>query len=254
MKPKFSKAICILFSLIAFIINAQDKKDIRNQPNPFSEPRFTFFKETILLYNEFLDRGNGSFNTTNLRILKPIGTRAWNVRVDIPLISTNSNTSYTTGLGDISFASSYIPYLTERTGISTRLKISTPSAYNSSFGLGKWIVSPAFYFGTLIGDNKNLLYITDIEYQQSFAGSTQRPEIQTLVYDNILTYRFGKNWISGNVTFRYSFAFEGFQNSSFVEYGRKITPDALFYLHPSIAFGNERFYNYGMEVGMIILF
>lgn len=254
MKSMISKAIVIVLFLCTPVLLAQKNKDIKTQPNPFSEPRFSFFKETILLYNEYLDRDNSSFNTTNLRILKPMGSRAWNLRLDIPLISTATNSSNTTGLGDISISTSFIPFLTERNGISTRLKITTPSAHNPSFGLGKWIVAPALYYGTLIGDHKNFLYITDIEYQQSVAGSELRDEIQTLVYDNILTYRFGKNWISGNLTLRYNFTIKGLQNSSFVEYGRKITPDALFYLHPSIAFGRERFYNYGMEVGMIILY
>lgn len=254
MKNKLYQLITITMLLCSIGIQAQKKNDIRNQPNPFTEPRFTFFKETILLYNEYLDRNNGSFNTTNLRILKPMGSRAWNIRLDVPLISTNSNSVNSTALGDVSFSGSFIPFLTERNGISTRVRVVIPSAHSPSFGLGKWIVAPAIYYGTLIGDHKNFLFITDIEYQHSVAGSNNRDAIRTVAYDNILTYRFGKNWISGNMTFRYNFTLNGFQNSSFVEYGRKITPDALFYLHPSIAFGGEKFYNYGMEVGMIILF
>lgn len=39
-----------------------------------------------------------------------------------------------------------------------------------------------------------------------------------------------------------------------MEFGRKITPTNLVYVHPSVAFGGEKSYNFGMEVGILILF
>ena len=67
-------------------------------------------------------------------------------------------------------------------------------------------------------------------------------------------YFFGKNWISGDVAFRYNTVLEGFQNNAFLEFGRKITPDNLIYIHPSAAFGGKKSYNYGIEAGILILF
>ena len=170
------------------IINAQDKKTIRSEQNPFSEARFTYFKETIVLFNEYLETKNGSFNTTNFRILKPLGNRAWTIRFDAPLISTNSNTINKSGLGDLSLATSFIPYLTKTSGIATRLKIASNSANNPNFGSGKWVISPAIFYGTYIDTNKKLLLISDLEYQFSVAGSKNRADIRTTVIESTLIY------------------------------------------------------------------
>ena len=236
------------------IINAQDKKTIRSEQNPFSEARFTYFKETIVLFNEYLETKNGSFNTTNFRILKPLGNRAWTIRFDAPLISTNSNTINKSGLGDLSLATSFIPYLTKKSGIATRLKIASNSANNPNFGSGKWVISPAIFYGTYIDTNKKLLLISDLEYQFSFTGSKNRADIRTTVLESTLIYSFAKNWISSNIAFRYNETRQGFQNSTFVEFGRKLTPDSLFYIHPSLAFGDQKTYNYGLELGVVILY
>ena len=170
------------------IVNAQDKKTIRSEQNPFSEARFTYFKETIVLFNEYLETKNGSFNTTNFRILKPLGNRAWTIRFDAPLISTNSNTINKSGLGDLSLATSFIPYLTKTSGIATRLKIASNSANNPNFGSGKWVISPAIFYGTYIDTNKKLLLISDLEYQFSVAGSKNRADIRTTVIESTLIY------------------------------------------------------------------
>jgi hypothetical protein len=245
--------LCILLSSWE-IVNAQDIETIQNEQNPFSEARFTYFKETIVLFNEYLDTKNGSFNTTNFRILKPIGNRAWTIRFDAPLISTNSNTINKSGIGDLSFATSFIPYLTKKSGIATRLKIASNSANNPNFGSGKWVISPAVFYGTYIDSNKKLLLISDLEYQFSVAGSKNRADIRTTVLESTLTYSFAKNWISSNLSFRYSETRQGFQNSTFLEFGRKFTPNSLFYIHPSLGFGNQKSYNYGIELGVVILY
>ena len=179
--------LCIILSHWG-IVNAQDKKTIRSEQNPFSEARFTYFKETIVLFNEYLETKNGSFNTTNFRILKPLGNRAWTIRFDAPLISTNSNTINKSGLGDLSLATSFIPYLTKKSGIATRLKIASNSANNPNFGSGKWVISPAIFYGTYIDTNKKLLLISDLEYQFSVAGSKNRADIRTTVIESTLIY------------------------------------------------------------------
>ncbi|MGL2993856.1 lipid A phosphoethanolamine transferase [Flavobacterium sp. TSSA_36] len=247
--------LCLSFLLIPIgIVKAQDKNSIRNEKNPFSEARFSYFKETLLLFNEYLDTKNGSFNTTNLRLLKPIGNRAWTLRVDLPLVSANTNATNKTGLGDLSIATSFIPILTQKSGIATRIKLTTNSAIDPKFGQGKWIVAPAIFYGRFIDQNKKLLLIADAEYQYSFAGSDNRATVSIAVLESTFVYSFSKNWMSSNVAFRYNEVRKGFQNSTFIEFGRKFTPSSLFYIHPSAAFGKQKAYNYGFELGLVILF
>lgn len=251
-----NKLLILLFFLILSLpsLQAQEKKEIREGKNPFSEARFSYFKETIILLNEYLDTKNGSFNTTNFRILKPIGNRAWTVRFDAPLISTNAISINKSGLGDLSLSTSFIPLLTKKAGVATRLKLTTNSASDPNFGQGKWIIAPAIFYGRFVDKNKKLLIISDVEYQYSFAGSESRLDVRTAVFENTFIYSFSKNWLSTNVSFRYNDVRNGFQNSTFLEFGRKLTPDSLCYIHPSLAFGDQKTYNYGFELGMVILF
>lgn len=240
------------FSLIFnFSIKGQENT---KEKNAFSEARFNYFKQTIIIFNEYLDTKNGSFNTSNFRLSAPIGNKAWNLRFDLPLVSTNTESINKTGLGDLSLASSYIFFINEKRGVATRLRVTSNSSNNPAFGSGKWVLSPAFFLGNYIGKSKKLLLISNIEYQFSFAGSNERAAISTAIIENMFIYSFAKNWIGTNLALRYNYIKEGFQNSIFVEFGRKFNSESMFYIHPSLAFGSEKSYNYGLELGLVILF
>ncbi|MBO9585380.1 MAG: lipid A phosphoethanolamine transferase [Flavobacterium sp.] len=241
-----------IFFLITVLASAQDE-DIDRSNSPFAEPRYHYFLQTILLYNEYLDTKNGSFNTINLRVLQPIGNKAWNLRFDLPLISTNSNSINQTGLGDVGAGVSFIPYFKKNDGIGLRTRVISNSASDPSFGTGKWVVIPAAIFAKYF-NHKKFLWIATLEHSQSFAGSSNRSDVSVTLFENNLLWFFGKNWIATDVAFRYNYVLDGFQNNAFMEFGRKITPTNLVYVHPSVAFGGEKSYNFGMEVGLLVLF
>ena len=248
----FLASIFIVFSMQAQE-DAEAEADLQNS-SPFSEPRYNFFKKTILVFNEYLDTDSGSFNTLDLRLLLPIGNKTWQLRADVPLVSTNTASINKTGFGDLSFAASYIPYLTKKRGVGLRGRLFTNSASDPSFGSGKWVFAPTFFYGQYFDESKKFFWISNVEYQFSFAGSSNRNDISTTILDNSLIFNFGKNWVSGNVTFRYNAIAEGFNNSAYLEFGRKFTPDAMFYIHPSMGFGDKKSYNYGMELGLLIFY
>ncbi|MBF4505631.1 lipid A phosphoethanolamine transferase [Flavobacterium sp. JLP] len=242
-----------LFLFLSFLITFSAKGQEDKSNSPFSEPRYNYFLKTVLLFNEYLDTDNGSFNTTQLRFLHPIGNGAWNFRFDLPLISANSNSVNKTGIGDVGAGVSYIPYLEKSNGIAFRLRINSNSAVDPSFGTGKWVAIPAVIYGRYFMQ-KQFLWLSSLEYQGSIAGSRNRSDVNTTAYENVLLHFFGKNWLAADVAFRYNNTLEGFQNNAFLEFGRKITPNNLVYIHPSVAFGGEKSYNYGLEVGVLILF
>lgn len=106
---------CISF-LITLSAKAQESQNTSNAENIYSEARYHYYLKTILLFNEYLDTDTGSYNTTQLRFLHPIANKAWNLRVDLPLISTNTASINKTGIGDIGAGISYIPYLNHESG------------------------------------------------------------------------------------------------------------------------------------------
>lgn len=241
----------LLSSLSIFSINAQDT--IKQAKNPYTEARYHYYLKTILLFNEYLDTDSGSFNTTQLRFLHPIANKAWNLRVDLPLVSTNTSSINKTGIGDIGGGISYIPYLDNSKGIAFRVKVISNSAIDPALGTGKWVFAPAVFYGAYFIEKK-LLWIASLENQLSFAGSEKRSDVNTTAFENYFMYIIGKNWIAADVAFRYNATNKGYPNNAFLEFGRKITKNDMAYIHPSIGFGSHKSYNYGIEVGMLILF
>ncbi|TPG44022.1 lipid A phosphoethanolamine transferase [Flavobacterium pectinovorum] len=239
-----------IFFLFTLSIKAQDTAETNS---PFSEARYNYFLKTILLFNEYLDTDTGSFNTTQLRILHPIGNKAWNLRLDVPLISTNTSSINKTGFGDVGVGVSYIPFFKKNKGVAFRARVVSNSAVDPSLGSGKWVFIPTVFYGKYF-KGKQFLWISSLEYQTSFAGSSNRNDISVTAFENVVLWFFGKNWIATDAAFRYNSRLDGFQNNAFLEFGRKITPVNLVYIHPSVAFGGEKTYNYGLEAGVLILF
>ncbi|WP_163401103.1 lipid A phosphoethanolamine transferase [Flavobacterium fluviatile] len=241
-----------IFSIYSFAVKAQEGDSIHSE-GPFSEARYHYFLKTLVFFNEYLDTDSGSYNTTQLRLLYPIGNKAWNLRFDFPLVSTNSDTSNQTGIGDIGAGISYIPYMKHNNGISLRARVISNSASSPSFGTGKWVFIPAFFFARYL-KNKKYLWISSLEYQRSFAGYSNRNDVNVLALENSIFLFFGRNWIAADAAVRYNKTLDGFQNNAYLELGRKISNDDLVYIHPSIAFGNQKSYNWGLEVGFLVLF
>jgi hypothetical protein len=243
--------ILVFIFSIPLAVKAQDTIQYSN---PLMEVRFNFFKHSVILFNEYLDTDSGSFNTTNLRVLYPIGRRSWLLRFDAPLISTNTSSVNKSGMGDLAVAASYIPYVKNKTGIAIRAKVTSNSANDPNFGSGKWVFTPTVIYGNYLGNHKKYLWMASVENQMSFAGDSNRSKVNTSVFENTLLYFLGKNWFAVNTALRYNHTIDGFQNSAFIEFGRKFTANDMFYLHPSLGYGGAKAYNYGAEVGVVILF
>lgn len=242
----------LLFTFITFFVKAQDTQEAAK--NVYTEARYHYYLKTILLFNEYLDTDSGSFNTTELRFLHPIANKAWNLRVDLPLISTNSSSDNKTGIGDIGAGISYIPYLEHKNGgIAFRARVISNSATDPARGSGKWVFAPAVFYGKYLKKDK-IIWISSLENQLSFAGSDNRDDINTTSFENYFMFIMGKNWIAADAAFRYNATNKGFPNNAFLEFGRKITANDMAYIHPSVGFGSHKSYNFGIEVGMLILF
>ncbi|MBK0368346.1 lipid A phosphoethanolamine transferase [Flavobacterium agrisoli] len=228
--------------------------DSSNVYNVFNQPRYHYFFNSVVLFNEYLDTDNGSYNTTNARLLLPIGDKSWNFRADLPLVSANTNHQNKTGLGDISASVAFIPILGQHHGLSVKARIYANTAVDPAFGTGKWLFVPTVFYGHYFDKAKKVLLISSLEYQTSFAGSSNQSDVNTTIFENAIYWFQGKNWFAVDAAFRYNNTLDGFQNNAYLEFGRKITKENMIYIHPSVAFGGEKSYNYGFECGVLILF
>ena len=252
----------ILFSILSFSImtNAQEvhkKKSIselKDEKNPLNFARVNFYKNTVVFFNEYLDTDSGSINTTDLRYTHPFKNRSWNFRADLPLISGNTSSINKTAIGDISFSIAHIPYLTNNRGISFRARITSNSSNNPDFGSGKWVFTPTVFYGQYLNKKGSILWTAYLENKFSFAGNSDRANINAYTFDNAITYSFLNSWIATDFSVGYNVKSETNPYALALEYGTKFTPDTMLYFHPSIGIGSERQYNYGVEFGVVILY
>jgi len=228
--------------------------ELKDEINPLNFARVNFYKNTLVFYNEYLDTESGSINTTDFRYTHPFKNRSWNFRTDIPLISGNTSSENKTAIGDISFSIAHIPYLTNKRGVSFRARITTNSSNNKDFGTGKWVFTPTVFYGQYLNKKGSVLWTTYLENKFSFAGSSNRANINAFALNNSINYSFSKSWISSDITVGYNQISEKKPIAIAFEYGTKFTPDTMLYFHPSFGIGSERQYNHGIEFGLVILY
>lgn len=257
-KSLYLTLFSILFLSITSIAQEGSKKksieELKDEKNPLNFARVNFYKNTVVFFNEYLDTDSGSFNTTDLRYTHPFKNRSWNFRADIPLVSGTTSSINKTAIGDISFSVAHIPYLTNNKGVSFRARITTNSSNNPDFGSGKWVFTPTVFYGQYLNKKGSFLWTAYLENKFSFAGNSDRSDINALTFDNAITYSFSKNWIAADFSAGYNFISETNPYALALEYGTKFTPDTMLYFHPSIGIGSERQYNYGVEFGVVILY
>ncbi|WP_414000280.1 lipid A phosphoethanolamine transferase [Flavobacterium sp. W1B] len=248
------KATVFFAFVLLFLATRMNAQETASQ-NMLTEPRFNFYKRTLITYNEYLNTNAGFFNTTNFRLLYPFGNKALNFRLDLPIVTSNvSNLGNQTGIGDIDFSIAYIPKLNDKIGYAIRGKIIIPTATESAFGGGKWVFIASGFLGHYWDSKKKWFSITTLEHQFSFAGQQASPPVNTILFENVIYYSFKKNWIGADATIRYSFELKGYRNIFAIEYGYKISPRFNTYIHPSIGFGSQKSYNNGIEIGTLIYF
>lgn len=261
MSKKSLHLFLLVMLLLSFNSKAQDtestKKSItqlKDEKNPLIFARVNFYKNTALIYNEYLDTDSGSFNTTDFRFTHPLKNRSWNLRADLPLVSGNTSNINKTAVGDVSFSIAHIPFLTNRRGVSLRARVTSNSCNNPDFGTGKWVFTPTIFYGQFLDKKGAILWTTYLENKFSFAGDSNRATINALAFDNTVTYSFAKCWVSAEINAGYNHVSERNTNSLALEFGTKFTADTMLYIHPSAGIGSERSYNYGLEFGLVVLY
>lgn len=252
---KTIKLFLILFSFSPYFFKSQDDlNEKRNEYSTVIKTKYNYFYNTFIFFNEYLDTPNGSFNTTQARVNFPFFNKSWEMRFDIPLVSGENSTKNKTGLGDISAVLTYLPFfIKDKHIIFIRTKISSNSASDKNFGYGKWIITPGISYQKTFGGKNQFLWISSIEYKRSIFGEKNRNKVEKFSYENLIQYSFSKYWVSADFNLYRNIYSNSFENTFFTEFGINLSKFSL-YVHPSIGTGHTRFYNYGLEFGILAKF
>jgi hypothetical protein len=151
--------------------------------------------------NEFYDLKQGLWrNDTILRTDRaviqktrlPGRARGLLLRADLPVVTFYNGDVTKTGLGDLYGQALLAPRIRGPFFLAAGTGLVLPTATGDSFGLGKWIVSPAvvpvYFF-----PQRGISYIK-VQDWISFAGSPGRPDTHFLMVTPTFLWRVTKRW------------------------------------------------------------
>ncbi|MFD1557929.1 hypothetical protein ACFSHT_20260 [Paraburkholderia silviterrae] len=185
-----SAAICFSCTL-ALAQSAAD--DANKSNNPLS------LATSLNLQNYFTPSLFGSNDHTNdflLRSAIPIAPNALIAapeifRVTVPVSTRPGSTGgYTTGLGDLNLFDIFLLH-GGAIDIGAGPLITAPTATDRSLGTGKWQAGLA---AVAINVDRQRLLGALIQWQHSFAGQSDRPDVQTLTAQPVVIWNLPQGW------------------------------------------------------------
>ena len=169
-------------------------------PNPVAYLHSVAFKNT-------LDFGapNGSAYFLNIIPIIPMTVGGWDVvnRPIIPIIDVPGFTSGSPeipvgtpgdgafGLGDINYTAYLSPSKEETVDWGIGPSITFPTAADDQLGSDKWSAGPAAAFFYM---RNPWVFVLQGRQLWSFAGDSDRPDVNQLVLQPIIMYGLGNNW------------------------------------------------------------
>ena len=151
------------------------------------------------LQNYFTPSLFGSSNNTNDFLLRPTIPLGPNSLIPVPQIfrltvpvSTRPELSggYATGLGDTNLFDIFLLHGGEFE-IGAGPLITAPTATDRTLGTGKWQAGLA---AVVVNANQQRLLGALVQWQRSFAGQSDRPEVQTLTSQPFVIWNLPQGW------------------------------------------------------------
>jgi hypothetical protein len=169
--------------------------------------------------------------------------------IEVPVATTGQGTR--AGLADIYFQAILIPYFGKKFAVGAGSGISFPTATNARLGTGKWVASPILA-PLWIFRKKGFLVVKLQEYV-SFAGNSQRPDIDYFSTYPIFVWRFHRRWwVQLETESRTNFQESnqtGFKSGFAL--GRMVTRTKGVWVKPEIGWGKYRPYDFAVKISAL---
>lgn len=202
--------------------------------------------------------GDEYYDITNVRYTEPFFDGKASSRLTLPLDATNLTGDDEFGLGDIAAKFSWIPYLSRRQAFILSTEIYAPTASEDVLGTGKWVAAPGLTWAYFASPEVIIApaYIQNF----SFAGDGDRANVNRGDFDLYVVYKphAKRWWLTSDLTASYDFEAETAPMSWEVALGfnlGKLANGGAIngYIRPGIGIGNDRPYDYNMEVGVSLV-
>ena len=238
-------------------LTASDAKPVGGEDKSGTDP--TKFLRTLGLRNEYQRLTNDkSFNLTTLTYIEPFADGRMNLRLKAPLAYTDAAGDDEFGLGDISLRYNWLPIVDAKKGVLLGAELIADSATEDVLGRGKWTIGPSLTYAMFL--SPSVIFAPAYQHNISFAGDDNRKDVNESVIDlyMVFTATDKKSWLIVDPTLVIDWETE--QNTPFtleLEYGRNIGTllgGALnAYIRPGIGIGQDRPYDWNIEVGFTVV-
>lgn len=219
----------------------------------------TKFLRTLGLRNEYQRLTNDkSFNLTTLTYIQPFADGRMNVRLKAPLAYTDATGDDEFGLSDISLRYNWLAHVDASQGILLSADLTADTASEDALGRGKWYIAPGLTYAMFL--SPTMIFAPAYQHNISFAGDDNRNDINESVIDFyfVFTAADKKSWFTIDPTLVIDW--ENDENTPLtleLEYGRNIGTlwgGALnAYIRPGIGIGQDRPYDWNVEVGVTVV-
>ncbi|MER8529486.1 hypothetical protein [Mesorhizobium sp. M0520] len=244
--------VVVIICTLSSGAGAQEAKDTSGT-NP------AVLSRTLAISNEYrFLPGDEYYDITNLRYTEPFFDGKASVRLTLPFDGTNLTGDNQFGIGDISAKFNWIPYISRRQAFILSAEIFAPTATEDVFGSGKWVAAPGLTWVYFAGPE----IIVAPAYIQSlwFAGDSHRADVNRGDFDLYVVYKphAKRWWLTSDVTASYDFEAKKAPMSWEVALGfnlGKLASGGAIngYIRPGIGIGNDRPYDFNMEVGVSLV-
>jgi hypothetical protein len=226
-----------------------------NQDKSGTDP--TKFLPTITLRNDFIATTNNDYvNTFNLIYIHPFQDRL-NLRTKLPIVATDIAGDGDFGIGDLSLRLNWLAHVDQQKGILLGFDSKIPTATDDVLGGEKWVISPLITYAWFI--NKNTIFAPSYQHDFSFAGDDDRADVNQSVFDLyfVFTSDDKKQFIQVDPQIILDWENDKEQFIFKTTFGQRVGSlwggAVNFTVAPSVGIGNDRPYDWGVEVGLTVV-
>jgi len=219
----------------------------------------TLFLRTASFTNEFQGLKNDNYaNVTSFKYIEPFADGKMNLRLTVPLVATDRAGDGDFGLGDIGLRYNWLAQADKKGAWLLGTELFADSATKDVLGRGKWIVAPivtkAFFL------TKDLIFAPTYQHNISFAGDSDRKRVNESVLDFyfVMTAEDKRSWFIADPTVVVDWENEtNIPATLEVEYGRVVGSlfggAASLYVRPGVGIGQDRPYDWNIEIGLKVI-
>jgi hypothetical protein len=238
--------------VVSAAVAAEDQIDTGTDPTKLSRNAQIRF--------ESLDLGDGFSNDTlYLRFTQPLGAaQRSSLEFKLPIVDSDVLGESGYGIGDFSLKFSHLPVLTQKYGILLTLEAIFDTADAADKGFGSNVLKPGITYARFLPGGS--LFAPTIQHAFTVGDTAPgRTDVNITVVDLYYVPKLDdpRTYMTIDPALTYDWEREKLSPSLAVTLGRVI-PTALpgtssVFIKPAVGFGDDRAYDWGIEVGFKVV-